>query len=204
ERAEGLVHQQDLRLDDQGPHERHALAHPARQRRRKGVFESLETGHRHGGHDPARLRLAPDAAVLEAERDVAAHGPPAVHPALLEHVAHVGGHTGDGPAVDLDPSRGGLDEAGDHVEDGRLPAAGRSHDRDELLVADLERDVRDRRHRPRRLAKGLGEIANDDTRPSGQDVIFCWAFRTKAMSTAWAYGMGFSTASGMNTFMPLS
>src|SRR5207244_9261426 len=166
EGAEWFVRRGGLGLEDRGPPERDGSRHPTRQRGREGVLETLEAGHAHGGRYPPLLRVAPDAAVLEAQRDVPPHGPPREHRVLLEHVPHVGGHTRDGPAVDLDDSRGGLDEAGDHVEDRRLAAARRPHDRHEFLVADLERDVADGFHRPRRLAKGLREIANDDARPT--------------------------------------
>ena len=44
ERAERLVHQQDFRLRDQGAHQRHALAHAARQRRRIEAAEAVEAG----------------------------------------------------------------------------------------------------------------------------------------------------------------
>src|SRR2546425_9098039 len=133
ERAERLVHEEYLGLDDQRPHERDALAHPARQRGRKGVLEPFETGHAHGGRDPARLRLAPDAAVLEAERDVAADAAPPEHGVLLEVAADVGGHTPDGTAVDLDGARGGCDEARDHAEARRLAADRRPDARYEAL-----------------------------------------------------------------------
>ena len=44
ERAERLVHQQDLGLRDQRAHQRHALAHAARQRRRIEAGEAVEPG----------------------------------------------------------------------------------------------------------------------------------------------------------------
>ncbi len=104
--AEGLVHQEDLGLEDQGPHERHALPHSTRQRGREGVLETLEAGHAHGGRYPPLLRVAPDAAVLEAQRDVPPHGPPREHRVLLEHVPHVGGHTTARPSISMTPAEG--------------------------------------------------------------------------------------------------
>lgn len=40
-------------------------------------------------------------------------------------------------------ARRGLDEAGDHAQDGRFAAAGRTDDADEFVVAQHEIDVRD-------------------------------------------------------------
>src|SRR5207245_5433437 len=134
-----LVHQEDLGLEDQGPHERHALPHSTRQRGREGVLETLEAGHAHGGRYPPLLRVAPDAAVLEAQRDVPPPGPPREHRALLEHVPHVGGHTRDGPAVDLDDSTGGLEGAAVHFLIARLPAAQRPHGPPDFPLPVLDR-----------------------------------------------------------------
>ena len=56
ERAERLVHQEDLGLHDERAHQRHALAHAARQRAREAPAEAGEAGHldRRARPSPAR------------------------------------------------------------------------------------------------------------------------------------------------------
>ena len=50
-RTKRLVHQQDLRLDDQCSHQRSALTHSARQGRRVCLFEALQASLRHAGRN---------------------------------------------------------------------------------------------------------------------------------------------------------
>ena len=77
ERAEGLVHQEDLGVHDQRAHQGHPLAHAARERGREGVLEALRARPARSPRARARARSAGGhAAVLEAERDVALHGAP--------------------------------------------------------------------------------------------------------------------------------
>ena len=211
ERAERLVHEEDLGVDHERAHEGHALPHAARERRRKGLLESLETGETHGlAHTPRHL-VARHRAILEAERDVARDGAPREDGVLLEDVADPGRGRAGGRrarhrhAVDEHGAGGRRHEAADHVEDGRLAAAGRSHDGDELALQHLERGMVHRGHLPRAGAEGLREVADDDTRaPGTQDLNFARAFFTNAISTAFAYGTGLSAASGTHTFMPFS
>jgi len=65
ERAEGLVHEEDLRIDDERAHEGDPLPHAPRQGGGKHLLETLETGELDG-----LLHAGPDlgpahAAVLE-------------------------------------------------------------------------------------------------------------------------------------------
>src|SRR5690606_31067741 len=81
-------------------------------------------------------------AVARAEGDVLAHREPREERVLLEH------HRGLRPtrlgAPDLDRARRRLVETGDEAQERRLPAPGRTDDRDELLLRDLERDALER------------------------------------------------------------
>ena len=185
ERAEGLVHEKDLGVDDERAHERDALPHSARQRRREGVLEPLEPRQPDPLPHPRLQLRAPDAAVLEPQRDVAAHGAPREDGVLLEDVADLPRDVGHRPAVHLDRPGGRGHEPAEHVEDRRLAAARRPHDRDELLVGDLERHVPDGLQRARTLAERLREVPDDDAGPTGaQDLYLAWARRTNDMSTA--------------------
>jgi hypothetical protein len=67
--------------------------------------------------------------------------------------------------------------------------AGRTHDRDELLVVDLERDVLNGGDLAPSFAEGLREMANDDARAAVcQDLYFACAFLRNDDSTAFVYG----------------
>jgi len=92
-----------------------------------------------------------------------------------------------------------------NVEHGGFAAAGRADDGDELSVGDIERDTVHRGDLTAVRAKGLAELADDDSRaPEAQDLNLARAFFAKVMSTAFAYGTGFSRASGTQTFMPFA
>ncbi len=64
----------------------------------------------------------------------------------------------DQPVADVDVAAGDLDQAGDDVERGRLAAAGRPDQGDELAVLDRERDVVDGDH----VAVALDQILQTD------------------------------------------
>ena len=205
EGAERLVHQEDLGIDDEGPHERHALPHAARERRGERVLEPLEAREPDALAHAPRLFGALHAAVLEAQRDVPGDGAPREDGVLLEDVTDLRRDAGDGPAVELDRTGRGRDEAAEHVEDGGLAAARRPDDRDEFRVVDLEGDVAHGGDLPPSVAEGLREVADDEARaPRAQDLYFAWAFRTNERSTALANATGLSIAIGMNTFMPFA
>jgi len=69
----------------------------------------------------------------------------------------------------------------------------------------LERDAIDSGDLARIGAKSLREVVDGDADEAGaQDLNFARAFFTNAMSTAFAYGIGLSTASGTQTFMPFA
>ena len=106
---------------------------------------------------------------------------------LREDVADARRRAGDRPCVDRDAPAARLDEPADHVENRRLAAARRPHERDELAVHHLERDTGDGRHVAVTVAKRLGEITDDDAGTGHrQDLYFACAFRTNDMSTALA------------------
>ena len=90
ERAERLVHQQYLRLDDQRSHQRGALAHAARQRRRIGVLETLQAGLRDAGRDALLALGLGHAGKLQAVADIVGDGAPGKQRVALEHIADIG------------------------------------------------------------------------------------------------------------------
>ena len=190
ERAERLVHQEDLGLDHERADQRHALAHAARQGRREGVLEPLEPHQPDGLPDPPLALGAGDAPVDEAELDVLGDGAPGEDRVLLEDVAHLARDARWSAAVQPDRARGRGDQARDHVEDGGLAAAGRAHEGDELLVPHLERHAGDGVGHAAAGRERLAEVADLDPDARGRGQDRCDAFRTKDMSTAFWKGMG--------------
>src|SRR5262249_6533086 len=176
-------------IDDQWAHQRHALSHAARQRDRNRILEAIESGQRHGlPNAPGPLRRR-HAAILETESDVACDGAPGENGVLLEGIADPWRHdVADRRAVNEDRARRRPHQSADHVEHGRLAAAGGADDGDEFPFEDVAGGA---------LHRGHGASG-------AQDRSFVRAFFTKVMSTAFAYGTGLSTASGTQTLIPLA
>ena len=96
--------------------------------------------------DPLAMLVARDALHLEPERDVVVDRHVGEQRVLLEdhvHGASVRQHVRDVVAVQQHAAGVGALEARDHAERRRLPAAAGAEQREELAVADLERDVVD-------------------------------------------------------------
>ena len=155
ERAERLVHQQELGLHGVGAGEREALPHAAREVLRMVVGEIAQAHQRHvaaadlgalGCRNAVRREL-------QAELDVAAHGEPREHAVLLEDHAAIRARPGDRPAVEQHGAAARRDEAGDQVHQRRLAAARGADDGDEFAGSDVEADVVDHAHRPGRGGK---------------------------------------------------
>ena len=90
ERGERLVHQQDLRIEDQHLRERHALAHAARELVRIAVARSRRGRRARASRAPApRASAARRAAELEPGGDVGERAAPRHQRVGLEHVAGV-------------------------------------------------------------------------------------------------------------------
>ena len=76
---------------------------------------------------------------------------------LLEHDAAVGAGTLHQLAVAVDLAAGGLEQAGDDVQEGALAAAGGADDADKLVVVDVERHAVEGYH----LAVAAVELPDD-------------------------------------------
>lgn len=80
---------------------------------------------------------------------------------VLKHHAGVAAMRGQGidaPVVERNRAGFDIDEAGDHAQQRRLPAARRPKQREQLAMPDVERDVV---HGPHR-AEGAGQVFNPD------------------------------------------
>src|SRR5579884_406923 len=141
EGAEGLVHQQQRRVVDQGAADRHALAHAPGQLPGVAALEAGQADAAEQLAGPADVRLAAEAAHVDRQQHVVLHRPPVEQRVALEDDAEVGEWTADGTAPDDDPAAGRGRQPGDEHEQGALAAAGRPDDRDELALAQREAHV---------------------------------------------------------------
>jgi hypothetical protein len=89
---------------------------------------------------------------LEPKLDVLGGGLPGEERVVLEDHAAVGSGPAHHVAVDEYRAPGGATQAGQDVEERRLPASARADDGDELVARDLEIEPADRHH----LLGGLG------------------------------------------------
>ena len=145
ERAERLVHQQDLRIADQHLGEADALALAAGQHVRIALAERAEPDA--GRASPARARAPRARGVpggLQPDRDVLQRGLPGKQRLGLEQVAGLPVEPGERRAENVDAPGRRRKQAGGDVEQRRLAAAGRPDDGDELAVGDVERGALDR------------------------------------------------------------
>ena len=141
QRAERFIHQHDGRIEGQHAGDGHALAHAAGQ-----VFRVAGTEFRQAQHAQQHVdsfldlgwRLAGD---FQAESDIALDGHPREQRVFLEYHAAVGTGLGDQLAAGQDLAGSRLREAGDGVQEGRLAAAGRPQQADELAAGDFQVDV---------------------------------------------------------------
>src|SRR5712692_2201574 len=164
ERTEGLVHEQEGRVEDERARDRDALLHAAGELVRMRLRECAEADERQDLIGAAES-LGPRALVqLEPELDVRADRTPRKQRGLLEHEADVlrALRLLRGTTADLDASDRRLDEAADDPEERGLAAAARTDERDELVLADRERDLADRFDRGVLRLERLRDAVDDD------------------------------------------
>ena len=146
ERRHRLVEQQHARALDQRARQRHALALAARQfvRLARPRFSSFTSASMSATRS-AISRLG-QAFLLEAEGDIVLDGEMRKQRVALEHHVDrppIGRHLREIDAVEQDAAGIRLVEAGDHAQQGRLAAAGRTQQRKELALVDVERQLVD-------------------------------------------------------------
>jgi hypothetical protein len=145
ERAERLVHQQDLRVADQHLHQADALALPTGQHVR---IAFAEVGQAHAGEPvlraPACL-VAAYAGSLEPDRNILERGLPWKQRVGLEKIAGLAVEPGEPRTENVDLARRRRDQPGGNIEQGRFAAAGRADNGNELTIGDRERGALDRR-----------------------------------------------------------
>ena len=175
ERAEGLIHQQEMGVEGESAGDRGALLHAARELPGKALLESREVDELEITGDPLLALLLGEAHDLERQRDVPGDGAPRIEGRRLEHVA-IGPAKARllrGEAVDRDLAARRRLEVGDHPKQGGLAASRRADQRDELAALDRQIDMRQRLNRLVGGLEGQGQIGNvDDPRGAaiGRDI----------------------------------
>ena len=144
--AQWLVHQEGLRLADDGPAHRDPLPLPAGQRARLALEIRLQAQHLGRLIDPPLDLVLRRLAQLQAERQVLLDGHVRVQGVVLEHhgdVPVLGRQVVDHPVADRDGAAGDLLQTGDGPQRGRLAASGRADEHHELAVFDVQAEVVD-------------------------------------------------------------
>src|SRR5579872_847731 len=157
ERAERLVEQEDVGLDDEAPRQRDALPLAAGKTVRAAVDNVGEPELLDDPLDALVDRLAVEPLHLEAIGDVAAHGHVREQGvALKDHCgrALLGGQRVDPLAADENIAGRNDLETGDHSQRRRLAAAGWAKEGDELAFGDIEIEIDDGR---RAVVVGLAD-----------------------------------------------
>src|SRR3954469_25555239 len=161
EGAERLVPKEHGRVEDESARQGNALLLPARElgrpaplvARKLDELKRLADALADLGFRPLRL--------LQPEGDVVVDVQVREERVVLEHsvdVALVRRCVGNVCAIQEDLTGSWLLEAGDHSQSGRLPAAGRPEEREELTTRDVEIDAVHRGH----LGELLGQLAQFD------------------------------------------
>src|SRR5690606_22743578 len=170
EAARGLVVEDDLGFEHEGPGEGDALAHTAGELAREALLDAFE---------PQRLELVEDALAdlfalpilavfVEGNGDVVAHVQRVEQGGVLEDHAHLAAHRGQAPLVhgdqvvpvEIDGARRRLVEADEELEQGRLPGPRTPDDDLDVAPRDAHVDARQRRE----IAEGLRQALDQDVR----------------------------------------
>src|SRR5579883_2089198 len=175
ERAEGLVHQQDARIDGERAGDCRALLHAARELRGIAVLEPAETDEIDEGAG-APLALIPRYPLFfKTVKNILQNRLPGKQGKVLKDNATVG--TGAGNRLAFDQDRAGLDrqKAADQIEQCALAAAAWTEQRDELAVAHAERYLVERQDRAAaRRPIDMADPVDDDLRRIRHDrVLLC-------------------------------
>src|SRR5437867_7948881 len=161
--AEGLVGEQERRLDGEGPGERHALPHAAGQLVRIRALEARQVEPLEPRPRALDLLAGIAAEQLQRETDVVDGRPPRQQAVLLEdrgeHAAEMVEVVVGRPAPDGDAAAGGPVEPDEEIQEGRLAASGLAHDGHHVALPDHEVEALDGHHRlpGARLVEDLAE-----------------------------------------------
>jgi len=162
ERAEGLVHEDDLRIVHQRPADGGALLHAAGELPGILGLEILEPRHGQELAGPGEMGLPVELAHLDRHHHVAQHRTPRQEHRILEDDAHIIRRLLYGDAADLHLAFGRRYEAGHEFQECGLAAPGRPDDGDEFTVGNIEIDRPQRGNVSAPGAIGFSQIADLD------------------------------------------
>ena len=141
QRAEGLVHQQDGRVDGERAGEAHALLHAARELVGKLLPSSAKANQLQQFLRPLVTLRGGQALKLQPELHICARRAPRQKRRLLEDEAAIAARRGDGLAVDTDHAPVEAHQALHDAQERRLSAAALADQRDDLALRHIKADV---------------------------------------------------------------
>src|SRR4051812_41853715 len=144
ERAEGLVHEQHLRVAGEGAGQRHPLLHPSGELVDAGGREPREADEAQQLLDAGGDAVLRYPRLLQRIGDVARDVAPGKERVVLEEHRPIGAWAADAIAAEEQLARVGLVEAGEEVQQGGLAAAARTAQAEELTGLDVESDSGER------------------------------------------------------------
>ena len=144
ERAERLIHQEDIGVVCQHAGNGDPLLHAARKLVGITAGGALEPDELHELVGNALNLAARQPALARAETDVLANGHPGKQRVVLKHHAAVAARTGDPLGVHQNLAGGRLLEPGDDAQHSRLAAARGADQTDELTLLDCHIDAGER------------------------------------------------------------
>jgi len=144
QRAEGLVHEENRRIQYQRATQRGPLLHAARELGGVLLGEAGEAGRPQELPGPLAIVGAPAAGEIHGQEDIVQQPAPAEQHRRLENHAHRGDGRDHGATFHAGAPRGGGPESRHHPKKGGFPAARGADEGDQLPAAHAERDAAQR------------------------------------------------------------
>jgi hypothetical protein len=189
ERAERLVHQQDVRVLGERPGQRDPLPHAAGELVRPLATEPLEPDDLEQVLGPPPPLALVDALEPQRELDVSGHRQPREQRRLLEHQRDV-------PSADVQRAAAEVVQAGDQRQQGALAAPGRAEEADELPLAHGQGNPVEGEQCAGAMAVPLGHLVQADDHVRADGLLLHDAHQAAASLTAGLPAASSSSLSG--------
>ncbi len=147
QRAERLVHQQDVRIDSEGPGDTDALALPAGELVGPAITKAAQTDQLQRAFHPFALDRGGHVDPLQAQRDVVLHAPPRHQIGGLKHHGDLPPSRVRARKFDFYRALESGDQPGNHTQQRRLAGAGHTNDGHELAFLDSKVQAGEHRRR---------------------------------------------------------
>ncbi|MNI23046.1 hypothetical protein D3C73_766150 [compost metagenome] len=157
QRPERLIQQQNLRIAQQRPGNRHTLGHPAGQLTRIGLFEALQLDQLN-----QLIDLPPDVGFPEREigGDILLHSEPREQAVLLKNKPFINARPANLRPLQCDSAGIAGVEAGNDAQQRAFSAAAWADDRNEFAFLHLKLDILQRLHLTPGCAKALVQLCD--------------------------------------------